>query len=554
MNNENKNINILDFQKAKERLKAEIKQNEKKMVVNAGLLKAGKSTLFNALAGKETFVSDVVRATVENSKIELEHYFLVDTPGLDAEDKDTKVALQGYKEADFIIFVHNTQEGELNQVEIDSIRQICEIFDNNKTFFENTIFVLTHKDQVEDSCEDILKCIQNQCETIFHHQFHGYFCVDSFGYLKGVKEQKKLLKQNSGILELLQAIEEHTSKASNLQMAQFEKKRKQLISEMEEAITSLQKMIPKQEASLLSKMKNSERQIIEISNKSIENLRDKRVVLRESLPTYRGYGSAKNYKEYTSESSAKSAGREAIADAISKVSRQLKRDALDIVDKADSYINFSRVPKEIVDSFSEAYEKMRRVAKESGITLHTNFTVTLRDPKEAKKEKSSSVYYGESALEKARQELKYVRDDAKRFDSDNFHGASYYAESYSSNLWIDRDSRENYVRGLFGNYSWKTVKVYTYDADGALDDVRSDAVEKLDDIRSSASEAICDAFGELKQDLKEQFTSLTNEVLAEISKKIKEQESEEQKYKQEKNAIEQKITQLKSDIKDVERM
>ena len=105
--------------------------------MNAGLLKAGKSTLFNALLGERVFESDVIRATVKNQKREAEGYFLLDTPGLDANAQDTKEALTAYAKADAIVFVHNLQEGEFNQVEIDSIEQIGSLYGDKKAFFKN---------------------------------------------------------------------------------------------------------------------------------------------------------------------------------------------------------------------------------------------------------------------------------------------------------------------------------------------------------------------------------------------------------------------------------
>ena len=50
----------------------------KKIIVNAGLLKAGKSSLLNALTGKNQFAADVIRATVENQRVETDQYILLD--------------------------------------------------------------------------------------------------------------------------------------------------------------------------------------------------------------------------------------------------------------------------------------------------------------------------------------------------------------------------------------------------------------------------------------------------------------------------------------------
>lgn len=89
-------------------------KKEKMEIVIAGNVKAGKSTLINAIFNDEDLCpTGVVRTTVENQSIESEHYRILDTPGINANNEDTAVAEQGYDRADFFLFVHNIVEGEL---------------------------------------------------------------------------------------------------------------------------------------------------------------------------------------------------------------------------------------------------------------------------------------------------------------------------------------------------------------------------------------------------------------------------------------------------------
>jgi len=56
-----------EFNEIKERL-----ENHKMInIINSGLLKAGKSELFNALSNQENFETGVVRTTVENKEVKL---------------------------------------------------------------------------------------------------------------------------------------------------------------------------------------------------------------------------------------------------------------------------------------------------------------------------------------------------------------------------------------------------------------------------------------------------------------------------------------------------
>lgn len=543
MGDTGRNIEISVFQKAKERLEMETKRHEKKVIVNAGLLKAGKSTLFNALAGSEVFASDVVRATTENGTIEQEKYFLVDTPGLDAGEKDTQTAVEGYQTADAIIFVHNIQEGELNQIEIDSIRQISSLFGSSRDFFENTILVLTHKDQAGDSCADIEKCIEKQCESIFGNWFGGCFCVDSPGYLKGIAEHKELLKQESGVDELLRAIESDVLQPANLQAAKFEKDKDLLLAEMKEALESLRETVPQEEASRIPDMQRAEKEIQRMLTEAAKAVQERGVDLtRARASYYNAYNFASNHKDYDSEYSAKSAGKEAVANAISRIAQQAKRDALNIVEQADAHINPAQIPKGMVDSLSEEYEKVRQYACHNGMTIQAGFTVTLQNPSEI----------SAKDMEEARKELGYARENARLIRKDSFSSPSSYAEKHSSNLDIDQRTSYKTVKNLFGNYRNKEVSVYVYNVQGALDDLAEDAGDRVGEIREQASGAVRAVFEKMKEDLEKQFRDLAEEILGEVSLQIKEAEKKEKECRLEREKAENAIAELESCMQDVE--
>lgn len=537
---------ISGFKKKKEGLAKMKKTAGKPSVANAGLLKAGKSTLFNAIAGETVFTSDVIRATVKNAEKELEDYILLDTPGLDADEKDTLEAMAGYGNADIIIFVHNLQEGELNQTEIDGINQICGLFDSRDDFFSNSILVLTHKDQVEDTYMDICSSIQAQCEKILEGRFHHVSCVDSSNYLKGIEEGKELLKKDSGISELIGAINSCVSGGNSLRESGFLKKKNELVSEIEKAVSELTQTLPTEECSVTdiesavgNARKTAEETIHELNSKSASF---------EKIHSYRYCGQAKNYKEYDSESSATSAGKTAINSAIEKAAKAVRKNALSHVETADSYINFSKVPKDMLGQLEDTYEKIRKDILKLGFTTKTNFTVALRDPSQ----KQSS--WSSTELENAVKELSYVRSDAKNISTGYFSSASDYATRYSSNMYIETDYRDKWVTGLFGKQKCKTVSVYKYDVEGAIDDVASHAEEIEDDFRDRASEALGTAPRLIREDLGKQFQQVIDSIIVELNDEIKNRKQRQQKVQKEKSNIQKKINQLNEYLDEIRSM
>ncbi|MCI8297626.1 MAG: hypothetical protein HFG22_17465 [Lachnospiraceae bacterium] len=539
---------ITGFEKRVAELGARKKAITKKCIVNAGLLKAGKSTLFNALLGERVFESDVIRATVKNQKREAEGYFLLDTPGLDANAQDTKEALTAYAKADAIVFVHNLQEGEFNQVEIDSIEQIGSLYGDKKAFFQKTILALSHKDQVEEEYPDICRRIEEQCEGSIKGHFCKIVCVDPAGYLKGVDEDKELLKKASGIPELKEALRACILNGVDLQSGRLQKEKGELIEEIDDAIAGLEKEIPKGPEISSAAIDRASKDMKKRADKVIKEINDtvKLPLSRTSSgwDRYKCFGREKDYKEYRSEWDARSAGKAVIEASIRSIAKAARGDAMDIVSSAEDCISFEKKPKGIQDRLSDAYEEIRHTALNAGVTISTNFTVVLRDPEKASDGEKSSVYrISRSELEKAHQELSYVRDRARNIDTADFSSATRYAEKESYNLYIDYDIRTEWVKGLFGE-RMKDVEKYHFDAGGAIDDISFDASDIVDDIYSRAQEAVESAFYQIKRDLTGQFKELTDKMLAEMAEKKEKAEKQEQEIQRKAQAIQDQIARL----------
>ena len=182
-------------------------------IVNAGRMNHGKSSLLNSLLGREAFRVADVRETRENAKAEYrKDVFVVDTPGLDADEMDDKEAFEVYKRANVILFVHNPRVGELHRSEIDHIGRIAAVV-GAEYFWQHFAFVLTFQEEFGmEKLEEIREKIKMSLKDAFGVEGMPLFIVSNARYARGVQEQdakkKEIFWQKSGILELRLFIEE----------------------------------------------------------------------------------------------------------------------------------------------------------------------------------------------------------------------------------------------------------------------------------------------------------------------------------------------------------
>ena len=485
--------------------------------VKKGMQQAPHRSLFNALVGDVIFETGVVRTTINNQEKELENYLLVDTPGLDACREDTKIAIDGYREADVILFVHNLQDGELNSVEVDAIKSISNIFDNNDIFFKNVILVLTHRDQVEDNYESIQSKIIKQCDDAFHAHFCQTYCVDSVGYLKGIHEKKELLVSDSGIQDLQVAIEKFITDDVDLKRAFLDKEKVELLGRIEQEINHISNEMRVFDESFLNAKMKLLQDIKDISSNAKGTVNQMDVSV-QSFGTKRSdyWGRNERGYDYSSEYQAKEAGKTAIDNNIRKMAKDVRQNCLSIIEDAERYVVANGVPEQIRDVYATAYEKIRSIAMQRcNLAVSSGFDMIVNIPDEA-----NGIF-------------RYVRDKARYIDADSFSSASHYATMYSSDLYIDYDIRTEWVSGLFGGHD-REYKVYSYDASGAIDNVMYDAAEKCSDFRSvvlDTKPSVKTLFGDIKQDLTSQFDRIVNTIVDSISKEISELETEKKHVK-----------------------
>lgn len=195
-------------QQIKELARAWAKEDSRPIIAAWGMMNAGKSFLLNMLTqniDEEYFTVNDHRETTDLKKFETESCIFLDTPGLDANDQDTKIALDGIKNADVVLFVHQ-MPGELEEVEISYLQEQRKIFGSHAN--KNIIMIFSKLDKVNaEKVDQIQARVLEQCQELM-----GFtpvcFQISNTRYQKGVKEQKPGLVEGSHIVELQSHLED----------------------------------------------------------------------------------------------------------------------------------------------------------------------------------------------------------------------------------------------------------------------------------------------------------------------------------------------------------
>lgn len=220
-------------------------------IVNAGTMNHGKSSLFNSLLDNDEFAVADVRTTKEWKAAEfIPGIYLVDTPGLSANEKDNSTAFEAYKNANFVVFVHTPKVGELHKEEIASINAIADNFSSREFFWKHFCMVYTFREDIND---DELKEIQKKINEDISEQCGGkdfpVFCVSNFRYLKGKKSNQSEFVKKSGITEvrnfLLNRCEELKQEKASFYEARLQKLKNEAIDKLNKRKIELKKELEK---------------------------------------------------------------------------------------------------------------------------------------------------------------------------------------------------------------------------------------------------------------------------------------------------------------------
>ena len=175
--------------------------SKKFLIVNAGSMNHGKSSLFNSILDREEFkVRDVRETTTSRGTPWIDDVELVDTPGLNADEGDDIEAHNAYRRANMIVFVHNIKVGELHRAELDGINAIKWLFSDEKYFWNHFCLVFTNLDAANNETADqIVNKALNDIQSYCNGSGFQSFIVSNSRYKSGQERGKSKLVEASNI-------------------------------------------------------------------------------------------------------------------------------------------------------------------------------------------------------------------------------------------------------------------------------------------------------------------------------------------------------------------
>lgn len=213
-------------------------------ITTCGLLKAGKSSLLNALTDHletELFATGAVRTTVRNQTLSHQNFIFVDTPGLDANEADDKEAWNALNTADVLLFVHNPGIGELDQVEVNFLSELASQPGTHQGLEDRLVVILTWLDSNEEVIDAIAQKVQNQIKNCLGIE-PQLFQISFTSYQEGKLENKQKLVDYSRIPVLQQHIFENMARLHDqfevLRQTRIDESRQQLIDAIDTEISS----------------------------------------------------------------------------------------------------------------------------------------------------------------------------------------------------------------------------------------------------------------------------------------------------------------------------
>lgn len=230
----------------------EILEDGKKIfIVNAGRMNHGKSSLFNSLLNKPVFAVDDIRTTMTRQDADFsQDVVMVDTPGLDADSSDDKVAFDAYRRANLIVFVHTVKTGAVERDDIDSLNRMAKEAVSPEYFWRHFVLVFSNIDEYDaDDAEDSKKMriieeesLRNIKSGCGEHDF-PIFRVSNAYFQDGNEANSEQLIAMSGIRELKEYILAHLDAWRQEQTQRMEQRFSQAKREIMEAIQGERKTV-----------------------------------------------------------------------------------------------------------------------------------------------------------------------------------------------------------------------------------------------------------------------------------------------------------------------
>lgn len=180
-------------------------------IVNTGMVSSGKSSLYNILTEnieQERFPTGAARTTTIADSYHYKDLVYIDTPGIDVKDIDDEVAFSTIMEADIVLITHNIKTGPLTRAESEWIKRISEAMPTDEIRKKRMIFVCTWKDMREKE-DGYREFYEEVCRMAFDAAGTEINTCDVsvLKYQNGIKKDKPLLCEKSGIIELRDLID-----------------------------------------------------------------------------------------------------------------------------------------------------------------------------------------------------------------------------------------------------------------------------------------------------------------------------------------------------------
>nr|WP_272501568.1 GTPase [Silvania confinis] len=212
----------------------------KPVVAAWGLMNAGKSYLLNMLTNHiqtECFCTNDIRETAELKEFETDDFIFLDTPGLDANNADDLIALQGAAKADIVLFVHQPQ-GELEKIEVDFLGKLKDSFGQ---FAEQNIILVLSKSDVESDTgiAAIEKRMLEQCRDDLGFTPRCY-ALSGSRFHAGVMQKKDGLVRASHLYDLAQHLDALNTDASAVKRERQRVAIDEIIAELTQAEHAIQ--------------------------------------------------------------------------------------------------------------------------------------------------------------------------------------------------------------------------------------------------------------------------------------------------------------------------
>ena len=232
------------------KLKEIDRDTDRIIIINAGSMNHGKSSLFNSLLDREVFKENDIRETVKiQEESWLENVYLVDTPGLNAEKEDDRVAYENYRRANMIVFVHTVKVGELKRAELNAINNIKSWFSDEKFFWDHFCIAFTFLDSVraQEEIDAIIGKALEDIASVCGGRNIPTFLISNSRYKKGSSENKRMLIEKSGILQLRTYLRHSIPKCridnAQIRKTRINREKDELIKELDGERTRLRNKI-----------------------------------------------------------------------------------------------------------------------------------------------------------------------------------------------------------------------------------------------------------------------------------------------------------------------